>query len=103
MKVDLTDEAKAQVRKRRDWWKKKRDVKSAFNEELREARRQLQHAPKLAVHGMREGLEVRRLNLSRIHCFIYYTIDEAKDLVLIVSLWGQEMAYQPDFVFDDDE
>lgn len=101
MKVELTDEAKAQVRTRRAWWKKKRDVKGAFNEELREARRQLQHGPKLAVHGMREGLEVRRLNLSRIHCYIYYTIDEAKDLVLIVSLWGQEMAHQPDFVDED--
>lgn len=98
MKVDLTDEAKAQVRERRAWWKKKRDVKGAFNGELREARRQLQHGPKLAVDGMREGLEVRRLNLSRIHCYIYYTIDEPKDLVLIVSFWGQEMAHQPDFI-----
>jgi len=101
MKVDLTDEAKAQVRKRRDWWKKNREIKSAFNEELREARRQLKNAPKLAVHGMREGLEVRRLTLSRIHCYIYYTIDEAEGLVLIVSLWGQEMAHQPDFVDED--
>lgn len=101
MKVDLSDEAKAQVRKRRAWWTKNRDMKGAFNEELRGALRQLQHGPKLAVHGMREGLEVRRLNLSRIHCYIYYTIDEAKNLVLIVSLWGQEMARQPDFVDED--
>jgi hypothetical protein len=101
MKVDLTEEAKAQVRRRRDWWKKKREIQSVFNEELREARRQLKHAPKLAVHGMREGLEVRRINLSRIHCYIYYTIDETEGLVLIVSVWGQEMAHQPDFVDED--
>lgn len=57
-----------------------------------------QGPPKLALHGTRE---VKRLNLSRVHCFVYYTIDEEAGVVEIVALWGQEMAHQPDFVDED--
>ena len=97
MKVVIADRAKPEVRHRRAWWRKKRDLKHVFDEELREARRILKDGPKLAVHGMRQGLEVRRLNLKRIHCSLYYTINEAEGVVEIVALWGQEMAHQPDF------
>ncbi len=98
MKVGFTEEAKAQVRRRREWWKKNRDKKSLFTEELRAAQRELRHAPKLAVHGMREGYEVRRLSLRRVHCFVYYVILEEEQRVEIISLWGQEQEHQPDFV-----
>lgn len=97
MRVIIAERAKPEVRKRRAWWKKKRDHKDVFDEELEEARRILERAPKLAVHGMRMGLEVRRLNLRRIHCSLYYTINEADGVVEIVALWGQEMSHQPDF------
>lgn len=50
---------------------------------------------------MRDGLEVRRLNLSRIHCYVYYTINEEKGVVEVIALWGQETAHQPDFADED--
>ncbi len=100
MKVVLTDEAKVEVRQRRAWWKKYRVHKGLFNEELLRVRRELKHAPKLTVFGMREGLEVRRFSLSRVHSYAYYTINDEESLVKIISVWGQEQENQPDFVDD---
>ena len=101
MKVIFTELAHQQTAERRTWWRQHRTRKSAFTEEVKEAQRILKNAPKLAVHGIRDGREIRRLNLSRIHCYVYYTIDEEAGVVEVISLWGQEMAYQPDFVDED--
>jgi hypothetical protein len=101
VKVIFTEQAYRQAVERRTWWRKHRTHKKAFTEELREARRLLRDAPKLAVHGMREGREVRRLNLSRIHCYLYYTINEAEGVVEIVALWGQEQAERHGAIDED--
>jgi len=101
VKVIFTDEAKAEVRRRRAWWKRHRDETSLFTQELRRAQRELKSAPKLAVHGRYEGHDVRRLSLGRVHCFVYYVILEAERRVEIVSVWGQERGSQPDFVEEE--
>ena|SRR5690606_23832571 len=101
MKVVLTDEAKAQVRERRAWWRKNRVHKGLFDEAIRAARGVLMQAPKLMVHGRLDGLDVRRLSMSKVHCFVYYTIDEERGVATIVSVWGQEVEQQPRFVDDD--
>ena len=97
MKVGFSEEAKSQVRRRRMWWRKHRDEKNLFDQELRRAVRELKTAPQLSVHGMRDGYEVRRLALSRVHCFVYYVIVKDSQRVDIVSVWGQERESQPDF------
>jgi hypothetical protein len=102
MKVVLTDEAKAQVRARRAWWRRNRVRVGLFDEAMRAARSVLADAPKLMVHGRFDGLEVRRLSMPKVHCFVYYTLDEARGLVTIISVWGQEVERQPEFV-DTDE
>ena len=99
MKVYFTPQAQAQVRHRRAWWKKNRDQKGLFTEMIRAGTAILTEAPKLQVHGMRDGHEVRRLALNKVHCFVYYVILEEQKRVEVVSVWGQEMA-QPDFVDD---
>lgn len=101
MNVRFSDEAKRQVRRRRTWWRKHRDEKGLFTQELRRATHELTSAPKHAVHGIRDGYEVRRLALNRIHCFVYYVIVEEQRSVEIVSVWGQEVSEQPEFVDDD--
>jgi hypothetical protein len=101
VKVVFSRLAHRQTAERRTWWRKHRTSKSAFTEEVKEVGRILKDAPKLAVHGVREGLEVRRLNLSRIHCYAYYTIDEKAGVVEVIALWGQEVANQSDFVDED--
>ena len=100
MKVIFNPEAKAQVRRRRAWWKKRRDNKGLFIEELRRAQHELKAAPKLTVYGHRDGHEVRRISLSRVHCHVYYVILEIESRVEIISVWGQEQEHQPDFVDD---
>jgi plasmid stabilization system protein ParE len=101
VRVSFTDEAKAQVRRRREWWARNRDRKVLFTQDLRAAQRELQHAPRYAVHGVRDGREVRRLALSRVHCFVYYVILEEQNRVEIISVWGQEQESQPFFVDQD--
>lgn len=101
MKVIFSELARHQTDERRKWWRKHRTQKNAFTEEVKGARRLLKGAPKLAVHGIRDGREVRRLNLSRVHCYVYYTIDEEAGVVEVIALWGQEVAEQPDFVDDE--
>jgi hypothetical protein len=98
MKVVLTDEAKAQVRQRRAWWRNNRVHKGLFSEAMLVARSVLSRGPKLMVHGRYDGLEVRRLSMPKVHCFVYYTIDEEQQLVTVISVWGQEVEHQPDFV-----
>lgn len=100
MRVRLSEEAKRQVRRRRAWWRKHRDEKGLFTQELRRARRELSRAPKHVVHGVRDGYKVRRLALTRIHCFVYYVIIEEQQTVEVISVWGQEVSEQPEF--DDD-
>ena len=97
MKVGFTEEAKAQVRRRRSWWRKHREDRGLFTRELRRAQQELSHAPKLAVHGVRDGYKVRRLALHRVHCFVYYVILEEARRVEVVSVWGLEQGEQPDF------
>lgn len=46
MKVELTDEAKRQVREENAWGCKNRDHKHIFAEELRPARKVLKNGPK---------------------------------------------------------
>ena len=101
MKVIFNPEAKAQLRRRRAWWKKNRDNRALFTQTIRAAAGILEDAPKLQVHGMRDGVEVRRLSLRKVHCFVYYVILEDKNRVEIISVWGQEMAHQPDFADTD--
>lgn len=101
MKVVFNPEAKAQVRRRRAWWKQNRDNKGLFTLVIRAAAGILRDAPKHQVHGMRDGVEVRRLSLNKVHCFVYYVILEEEQRVEIISVWGQEMAHQPDFVDED--
>lgn len=101
MKVVFTDEAKAQVRERRAWWRRSRVHDGLFDAAMRAARSVLKQAPKLMVHGRLDRLEVRRLSMSRVHCFVYYIIDEERGVVTIVSVWGQEVERQPSFVDDD--
>lgn len=98
MKVIFNPEAKAQVRRRRAWWKKNRDNKALFTQSIRAAAGILRDAPKHQVHGMRDGVEVRRLSLRHVHSFVYYVILEEEKRVESISVWGQEMAHQPDFV-----
>ena len=70
MKVEFSEEALLQARKERAWWRKHRDAKQLFSDELRAARLALSAGPKHEVYGYFEGEPVRRLLLEKTRCHL---------------------------------
>jgi hypothetical protein len=88
LKVELSDEAKRQARQENAWWRKNRDAKDLFTEELRVARKMLRDGPKHQVYAYIDGEPVRRMLLEKTRCHVYYLILEHEKLVRIVAIWG---------------
>jgi hypothetical protein len=88
LKVQLSDEAKRQAREENAWWRKNRDSKRLFTEELRAARKVLKDGPKHQTYAFIEGEPVRRLLLEKTLCHVYYVVLEREKLVRVVAIWG---------------
>jgi plasmid stabilization system protein ParE len=88
VKVELTENAKKQLKKQRSWWRKNRDEKTLFTEEFVEARKRLKNPPKLQVYGAFQGEAVRRLLMEKVHAHVYFIILEELETVRIISVWG---------------
>jgi hypothetical protein len=97
VKVELSDEAKRQARKENAWWRKNRDNKRLFTEELLAARKKLNSGPKHEVYAYFNGEPVRRLMMEKTRCHVYYVILERENLVRIVAIWGAARGDDPDF------
>ena len=95
MKVELSDEAKLQAREENAWWRKNRDAKRLFTEELRAARKTLRDGPKHQVYAYIDGEPVRRMLLEKTRCHVYYLILEREKLVRIVAIWGARRGRGP--------
>lgn len=88
MKVEFSDEAKRQVREANAWWRRHRDSKAVFIDELREARKALRDGPKYPIYAYIAGEPVRRILLEKTRYHIYYVVLEREALVRIVALWN---------------
>ncbi len=95
MKVELSDEAKRQARDENAWWRKNRDHKRLFTEELRVARKVLKDGPKHQIYAYIDGEPVRRLLLEKTRCHVYYVVFEREKLVRIVAIWGGPREHGP--------
>lgn len=95
MKVELTEEAKRQAREENAWWRKNRDHKRLFTEELRAARKVLKDGPKHQIYAYIDGEPVRRLLLEKTRCHVYYVVLESEKLVRIVAIWGGPREHGP--------
>jgi plasmid stabilization system protein ParE len=95
VKVEFSEEAKRQARRERAWWRKNRDAKQLFAEELRAAREALSDGPMLEVYGYFEGEPVRRLLLQKTGCHLYYLVLEKENVVRIVAVWGASRGSGP--------
>lgn len=100
MKVRYTAESQALVRKERSRWRKYRDSKGLFEEELEEAKKYLATGPKTAVYGILGGRPVRKYQLPKCKVHLFYVIYEELDLVRIVTMWGSRRDDPP--AFDDE-
>jgi len=88
LKVELSDEAKLQAREENAWWRKHRDSKGLFIEELRGARKALRDGPKHQIYAYIDGEPVRRILLEKTRCHVYYVVLERENLVRVVAVWG---------------
>jgi plasmid stabilization system protein ParE len=88
LKVELSDEAKRQAREENAWWRKNRDSKGLFTEELRGARKTLRDGPKYPIYAYIDGEPVRRILLEKTRCHVYYVVLERENLVRVVAVWG---------------
>jgi plasmid stabilization system protein ParE len=88
LKVELSDEAKHQARQENAWWRKNRDSKGLFTEELRGARKALRDGPKHQIYAYIDGEPVRRILLEKTRCHVYYVVLESENLVRVVAVWG---------------
>ncbi len=86
MKVELSEEAQAQVQRIDVWWRKNRQAApDLFASELDQALRALEDAPALGVrYEPRPG--VRRLLLKRTHYHLYFV--EQTDRVYVAAVWS---------------
>jgi plasmid stabilization system protein ParE len=95
LKVQLSEEAKQHARDENAWWRKNRDSKDLFTQELRNVRKLLKDGPKAPVYAYIEGEPVRRLLLEKTRCHVYYVLLDGESLVRIVAIWGASRARGP--------
>lgn len=86
MKVELSDEAKAEVERIEVWWRQNRPAAPhLFLDELERALVALGSAPAIGTHyAPRPG--VRRLLLKRTHYHLYFM--DQTDRVFVVAVWS---------------
>jgi plasmid stabilization system protein ParE len=98
MRVRLTEQAQADARRIRHWWRRHRSkAPERFVEESRSARHRLATAPlEGQVYVELRGLTVRRLLLSKSGHHVYYVVDLLDDVVSILAIYGATRGSEPD-------
>jgi len=87
VRVDLSDEADAQVAEIDAWWRANREkAPELFTDELERALAHLGSMPSLGTIYEQGPPAVRRLLLSRTHYYLYF-IEEA-DRLYVVAVWS---------------
>jgi plasmid stabilization system protein ParE len=81
--------AEAEIRTIDAWWRENRqDAPSLFVEELRGAIERLAATPMLGVaYAAPRPSGVRRLLLRRTRCHVYFTVEDARPLVIVRAVW----------------
>jgi plasmid stabilization system protein ParE len=90
VKTRLTAPARQQVARIDLWWREHRPTAPGlFARELAEAQALLAANPEVGTrYTERHGVLVRRVLPSKTHQHVYYQVDSANDLVLILAVWG---------------
>ncbi len=87
MRVELSDEADAQVAKIDAWWRQNRlTAPDRFTDELERAFDDLGTIPSLGTVYPQGQPGVRRLLLHRTHYYLYF-VEEA-DRIYVVAMWS---------------
>jgi plasmid stabilization system protein ParE len=95
LRVELTDDAREQVRAASAWWRENRPLAPwLFEDELAAAVGLLESGPLLArVVDEVEGKVVRRARLPRTRYALYFTLQD--DVVTVHALWHASRGSSP--------
>ncbi len=87
MKVELSDEAHAQVKEIDAWWRaNRRAAPDLFAAELHDALTMLEASPTLGSPYVARATRVRRLLLAGTHYHLY--LRDGVDRVFVVAVWS---------------
>lgn len=97
MRVEFADEAREQLRTRRAWWVENRpEAAETFDEELATAQATLAaRAASFPLLARRKGAGLRRILMPTTGCHLYFRVNEAREVVEVVSAWGARMGRLP--------
>lgn len=97
MKVKFTPRAEMRVQKAHAWWRKNRpDTSELLADELTQAVRDLETVPYLGTPRPTERRPLlKRLLLEKTKCHLYFEIDEQKDEIRILMVWGAPRGREP--------
>jgi hypothetical protein len=89
MKLVFTPEAEEQAGECDTWWRENRDARDLFARELAGASAFLRESPNVGAKcTVLDGFPVRRVLLPKTGTHVYYSVDEAADLVTVLAVWG---------------
>lgn len=100
MKVKLAPRALYRARIIKTWWRDHRPgTEKLFEQELEHLTSKLRsmssRSPLGTVHGISHGAAIRRVLLPKTEQHVYYSIDEANDIVIIHTIWGARRGRSP--------
>ncbi len=97
MKIQISKRARRQIEKIGRWWIENRpSAPTMFLDELFEAEQQLRANPEIGiVYARHRTGDVRRLLLPRSGYHLYYRYQRARDLVMVLTVWGAERERTP--------
>jgi len=97
VRVRISAPAQQQSRVISRWWRENRPAApKLFAQEMAEARRLLSRNPDLGTPFVeRDGVLVRRVLLRKTRHHVYYEIDRASGVVMILAVWGTPKAGEP--------
>ena len=95
LRIEITDEARAQIQQASTWWGENRPAApDAVLEELDRILSLLAVQPEMGTPARRAVLSgVRRVSLSRIRYFVYYRV--AEDAVQVLAFWHTSRGLGP--------
>lgn len=99
MRVLIAAPAREQAENIDRFWRDHRpESPNLFARELDRARRLLTATPEIgAPYVARDGVLVRRLLLRRTRNHVYYTVDRAAGIIMIIAVWGTPKRKPPSF------
>jgi plasmid stabilization system protein ParE len=90
MKLVFTPEAERHASEMDGWWREHRPgARDLFARELAEARELIAATPTIGVtYRAPSGKLVRRVLLPKTRNHVYFEVDEERDLVIVLAVWG---------------